>query len=109
MAWAAPSTEGDTGKASGTRLILVYTGLSFGSSLFVLTRSVVASLAGLSIAQTYFLRMVRCIFRAPMSFFDSTPVGRILNRVCDILSKSFLYCHQIGGLSHKSSLRLLHS
>lgn len=81
MAWAAPSTEGDTGKASGTRLILVYTGLSFGSSLFVLTRSVVASLAGLSIAQTYFLRMVRCIFRAPMSFFDSTPVGRILNRV----------------------------
>ncbi|KAG0629628.1 hypothetical protein M758_1G117700 [Ceratodon purpureus] len=80
MAWAAPAREGDTGKASSTKLILVYTVLSVTSSLFVIVRSLSVYLCGLFISQKYFMDMVRCIFRAPMSFFDSTPVGRILNR-----------------------------
>ncbi|KAG0613483.1 hypothetical protein M758_6G106300 [Ceratodon purpureus] len=80
MTWAAPSREGDTGKTSSTKLILVYTGLSSASFLFVIVRSLFVYLCGLFISQKYFLDMVRCIFRAPMAFFDSTPVGRILNR-----------------------------
>lgn len=48
-------------------------------------RALLVSIAGLLAAQKYFLSMIRCIFRAPMSFFDSTPAGRILNRVCEIL------------------------
>lgn len=80
MAWAAPRRDGERGKASSTKLILVYTGLSFASSLFVVLRSLLVSLAGLFTAQKFFLNMIRCIFRAPMSFFDSTPAGRILNR-----------------------------
>lgn len=80
MAWAAPSREGDTGKSSTTKLILVYTALSFGSSLFVIVRTLFVYMCGLFISQKYFLDMIRCIFRAPMTFFDSTPIGRILNR-----------------------------
>ncbi len=82
MAWASPSTEGDTPKFSNTKLIWVYAGLSLGSSLFIAIRSTLICLSGIFIAQKYFLDMIRCIFRAPMSFFDSTPTGRILNRVC---------------------------
>ncbi|KAA8543430.1 hypothetical protein F0562_021075 [Nyssa sinensis] len=36
---------------------------------------------GLEAAQKLFIKMLITIFRAPMSFFDSTPAGRILNRV----------------------------
>ena len=85
MAWASPSREGDTGNSSTTKLILVYTALSFGSSLFVIVRTLFVYMCGLFISQKYFLDMIRCIFRAPMTFFDSTPIGRILNRVCEIL------------------------
>jgi ABC-type multidrug transport system fused ATPase/permease subunit len=82
MAWASPSTEGDMPKVSNTKLIWVYACLSLGSSLFIGVRSILICLSGIFIAQKYFLGMIQCIFRAPMSFFDSTPTGRILNRVC---------------------------
>lgn len=49
---------------------------------FVAMRSIFVSSAGVFVAQIYFLDMIRCLFRAPMSFFDATPAGRILNRVC---------------------------
>jgi ABC-type multidrug transport system fused ATPase/permease subunit len=39
------------------------------------------SLIGLLTSEKFFKNMLHCIMRAPMSFFDSTPTGRILNRV----------------------------
>jgi hypothetical protein len=82
MAWASPTIDGDPGKMKNSTLILVYAGLAFGSSFFVAMRSIFVTLAGVFVAQKYFLDMIRCLFRAPMSFFDATPAGRILNRVC---------------------------
>ncbi|KAH9567461.1 hypothetical protein CY35_03G029200 [Sphagnum magellanicum] len=87
MAWASPIKEGDEPKMSSTKLILVYACLSFASSLFIAMRSICVSFGGVFIAQKYFLGMIRCIFRAPMSFFDSTPAGRILNRASSDQSK----------------------
>lgn len=89
MAWANPQTEGDTPKVRPMVLIVVYMALAFGSSWFIFVRAVLVATFGLAAAQKLFLKMLRSVFRAPMSFFDSTPAGRILNRV------SFLFCHLI--------------
>lgn len=81
MAWANPQTQGDTPKTSSVTLLVVYMALAFGSSWFVFVRALLVATFGLEAAQKLFIKMLVCIFRAPMSFFDSTPAGRILNRV----------------------------
>jgi len=81
MAWASPQTEGDAPKTDSVVLLAVYMSLAFGSSLFVFVRSLLVATFGLAAAQKLFVKMLRCVFRAPMSFFDTTPAGRILNRV----------------------------
>ena len=52
-----------------------------GSSIFVLGRAVLLTTIAVETAQRLFLGMMRSVFRAPISFFDSTPSSRILNRV----------------------------
>ncbi|TKY52781.1 ABC transporter C family member 5 [Spatholobus suberectus] len=81
MAWANPQTEGDQPKVTPTVLLLVYMALAFGSSWFIFVRAVLVATFGLAAAQKLFFNMLRSIFHSPMSFFDSTPAGRILNRV----------------------------
>lgn len=81
MAWANPQTQGDLPKTSPMVLLVVYMALAFGSSWFIFIRAVLVATFGLAAAQKLFIKMLRCLFRAPMSFFDSTPAGRILNRV----------------------------
>ncbi|XP_039031331.1 ABC transporter C family member 5 isoform X2 [Hibiscus syriacus] len=81
MAWANPQTDGDQAKVSPMVLLVVYMALAFGSSWFIFTRAVLVATFGLAAAQKLFINMLRSVFRAPMSFFDSTPAGRILNRV----------------------------
>ncbi|KAH6765373.1 multidrug resistance-associated protein 5 [Perilla frutescens var. hirtella] len=81
MAWANPQTVGDEPKTSSMMLIGVYMALAFGSSWFIFIRAVLVATFGLAASQKLFLKMLRTVFRAPMSFFDSTPAGRILNRV----------------------------
>lgn len=90
MAWAVPQTEGDEPKTSSMMLILVYMALAFGSSWFIFIRAVLVATFGLAAAQKLFLKMLRTVFRAPMSFFDSTPSGRILNRVSHMVHIPFL-------------------
>uniref|UniRef100_A0A5B7A298 ABC-type xenobiotic transporter n=1 Tax=Davidia involucrata TaxID=16924 RepID=A0A5B7A298_DAVIN len=81
MAWANPQTQGDQPRTSSMVLLLVYMALAFGSSCFIFVRAVLVATFGLAAAQKLFLKMLITIFQAPMSFFDSTPAGRILNRV----------------------------
>ncbi|XP_077226576.1 multidrug resistance-associated protein 5 [Tasmannia lanceolata] len=81
MAWANPQTKGGAPKTSSMILLVVYMALAFGSSCFVFVRAVLVATFGLAAAQKLFIKMLRTVFRAPMSFFDSTPAGRILNRV----------------------------
>ncbi|KAJ1272514.1 hypothetical protein BS78_06G207300 [Paspalum vaginatum] len=81
MACASPPTSATTPMVGLGLLFSVYIALSMGSALCVLARSLLVSLIGLLTSEKFFKNMIHCILRAPMSFFDSTPTGRILNRV----------------------------
>ena len=65
-------------------LVGVYALLSVASAVFVHLRSTFNIWLGLKASKAFFYDMTRKIFKAPMSFFDSTPTGRILSRVCII-------------------------
>lgn len=65
---------------SNTLLIGVYTAISTLSAVFVYFRSFCAARLGLKASKAFFAGFTNSIFNAPMLFFDSTPVGRILTR-----------------------------
>ncbi|KAK4439716.1 ABC transporter C family member 3 [Sesamum alatum] len=81
MAWATPVSKDVAPHVQGSTLILVYVALSVGSSFCVFARALLMVRIGYKTANILFNKMHLCLFRAPMSFFDSTPSGRILNRV----------------------------
>lgn len=81
--WMAWATEKE-GRVSRERLIWVFVMLSGGSSIFILGRAVFLATIAIQTAQNLFLGMMTSVFRAPISFFDSTPSSRILNRVSSI-------------------------
>ncbi|XP_035215555.1 multidrug resistance-associated protein 1-like [Stegodyphus dumicola] len=74
----------DPSKATDTHLrdlrLEVYGGLGAGEIVFTLVTAVLMNLACLRAARILHNGMLQHIMRAPMSFFDTTPLGRILNR-----------------------------
>lgn len=66
---------------SPSLFIEVYCIIVAVSLIVVAVRSFLISYLGLKTAQIFFEQMLNCISHAPMSFFDTTPSGRILTRV----------------------------
>ncbi|XP_065873323.1 putative ABC transporter C family member 15 [Euphorbia lathyris] len=76
IAWASEDRHG----VSREKMIWIFALLSGGSSVFILGRAVLMATIAVETAQRLFLGMIRSVFRAPISFFDSTPSSRILSR-----------------------------
>ncbi|CAL5208905.1 unnamed protein product [Lathyrus oleraceus] len=82
--WMAANV--DNPKVSTLRLILVYLLIGVSSTVFLLMRSLFTVALGLHSSKSLFLQLLNSLFRAPMTFYDSTPLGRILSRVSSDLS-----------------------
>ncbi|KAH8487540.1 hypothetical protein H0E87_026206, partial [Populus deltoides] len=82
--WMAANV--DDPHVSTLRLITVYLCIGVTSTLFLLCRSISMVVLGLQSSKSLFSQLLNSLFRAPMSFYDSTPLGRILSRVTSDLS-----------------------
>ncbi|CAK8572803.1 unnamed protein product [Lathyrus sativus] len=60
--------------------ISVYAIISIVSVLLIVLRSYSVTVFGLKTAQIFFKQILNSILHAPMSFYDTTPSGRILSR-----------------------------
>ncbi|XP_044468531.1 ABC transporter C family member 10-like [Mangifera indica] len=83
-AWMASNV--DNPHVSTLRLIVIYLLIGFSSTLFLVCRCLSTVVLGLRSSQSLFSQLLESLFRAPMSFYDSTPLGRILTRVSSDLS-----------------------
>ena len=66
---------------SRVKLFTVYSVIFCFMSLFLLLRSFRIVDLGSGASESIFSALLNSLFRAPMLFYDSTPVGRILSRV----------------------------
>ncbi|KAI8014915.1 ABC transporter C family member 8 [Camellia lanceoleosa] len=73
-------------KINYATLIGVYAGLSTLSTLFVFLRTLFSAYLGLKASRAFFLGFMNSVIKAPMLFFDSTPIGRIFTRVSSDMS-----------------------
>lgn len=63
--------------------LAIYGGLGVGVAIFTFALGVVATLVGTQSSKRLHRDALLRAIRAPMSFFDTTPIGRIMNRcVC---------------------------
>jgi len=85
----------DNALVSTSKLIVVYLIIGLCSTFFLLVRSLAAVTLGMESSKSLFTQLLNSLFRAPMSFYDSTPIGRILSRV----SINFLETSQLSMYS----------
>lgn len=75
-------------KVTSGILVSVFAALSTLGAMFAGVRAFLRVHMGIKASKAFFLSFNRAIFKAPILFFDSTPVGRILTRV-----RYFPHCH----------------
>lgn len=78
--WLAIATSDGSGIPSFT-FIFVYAAIAVVACIVLIGRAFMYTYLGLKTSQSFFVGMLQSILRAPMSFFDTTPSGRILSRV----------------------------
>uniref|UniRef100_A0A453QSD8 ABC transmembrane type-1 domain-containing protein n=1 Tax=Aegilops tauschii subsp. strangulata TaxID=200361 RepID=A0A453QSD8_AEGTS len=82
--WMAANVQNP--HVSTLKLISVYSIIGACTMIFLLSRSLAVVVLGIQSSRSLFSQLLNSLFRAPMSFFDSTPLGRVLSRVSSDLS-----------------------
>ncbi|KAE8808532.1 ABC transporter C family member 10 [Hordeum vulgare] len=82
--WMAANVQNP--HVSTLKLISVYIIIGVCTMFFLLSRSLAVVVLGIQTSRSLFSQLLNSLFRAPMSFFDSTPLGRVLSRVSSDLS-----------------------
>ncbi|PON96900.1 ATP-binding cassette containing protein [Trema orientale] len=77
--WMAANV--DNPHVSTLQLIVVYLLIGTGTLVILLFRSLLLVYMGIESSKSLFSQLLNSLFRSPMSFYDSTPLGRILSRV----------------------------
>ncbi|KAJ9539613.1 hypothetical protein OSB04_026119 [Centaurea solstitialis] len=73
--WMAANV--DNPEISTLKLIVIYLAIGVLAMVFLLSRSLFTVALGLQSSKSIFSQLLVSLFRAPMSFYDSTPLGRI--------------------------------
>ncbi|XP_051183827.1 ABC transporter C family member 10-like isoform X2 [Lolium perenne] len=82
--WMAANVQNPC--VSTLKLISVYIIIGACTMFFLLSRSLSVVVLGMQTSRSLFSQLLNSLFHAPMSFFDSTPLGRVLSRVSSDLS-----------------------
>ncbi|XP_023742688.1 ABC transporter C family member 10 [Lactuca sativa] len=82
--WLAKEVQG--GSVNQRNMLVVYMMLGFVMMFFLFGRSYFIVKLGVKTSIAMFSKLITSLFRAPMAFYDSTPVGRIISRVSSDLS-----------------------
>jgi ATP-binding cassette subfamily C (CFTR/MRP) protein 10 len=99
-----------------TFYLAVYGGIAAANTIFTFLRAFLFAYGGLKAATFLHSRLVDIVLRAKMVFFDTTPVGRILNRLSSdvyAIDESLpfvlnIFLAQVFGLVGMSSHSLAH-
>ena len=82
--WSANSLNGTCYKEDDPNCTDFYLGIygvfGFGQIMGTMTLSLVILLHALNASKKMHNSMLNCIVRGPMAFFDTTPIGRVMNR-----------------------------
>uniref|UniRef100_A0A453QSH3 ABC transporter C family member 10 n=1 Tax=Aegilops tauschii subsp. strangulata TaxID=200361 RepID=A0A453QSH3_AEGTS len=82
--WMAANVQNP--HVSALKLISVYIITGVCTMFFLLSRYLLVVVLGIQTSRSIFSQLLNSLFHAPMSFFDSTPLGRVLSRVSSDLS-----------------------
>jgi ATP-binding cassette subfamily C (CFTR/MRP) protein 1 len=77
--WLTYWSDSNSGK-SQNYFLFMYALINLGVALVSLIRSLFLAFVALTASRSMFNDMLAAVLHAPMTFFDTTPVGRLVNR-----------------------------
>ncbi|XP_072974881.1 ABC transporter C family member 14-like [Typha angustifolia] len=106
--WLAYETSDEIGTSFHPSIFIeVYVILALVIFVLVTLRAFLVAYLGLKTAQSFFKQILDSILRAPMSFFDTTPSGRILSRASSDQTNIDLFLPFMVGLIASMYIALL--
>ena len=78
--WAADPLATDVLSDKGQYWLWGYTGLAIGSVFAMVVQALCIATARVEASRVIHKRLVERLLHAPVAFYDTTPLGRILNR-----------------------------